>query len=143
MNELTLDAITTRNAIQRLEDAMLAQPERTTNFDKYLTHYFGEGTYVREMRLPKDTVIVGRIHRYQEVCVLTKGIILVKADGATESKVYEAPYVFTAAPGKKVLYILENAIFLNILPNPNNLRDIDELERELTLPDYPALEVVS
>jgi len=143
MNQITLGKQATRDAIQKLEGAMLDQGDLTTDFDEYLTHYFGEGTYVREMRLPVDTVIVGKIHKYEEVCVLTKGIILVRADGASESNVYEAPYVFNAAPGKKVLYILEDAIFLNILPNPNNLRDIDALERELILPEYPALEVVS
>ncbi len=142
MNEITLDSMTTRKAIQKLNAVMQAQG-CTTNFDKYLTHYFGDGTYVREMRLPKDTLITSKIHRYKEVCILTKGIILVKTEDCSESVVYEAPYTFVAAPGKKVLYILENAIFLNILPNPNNLTDLAELEAELTVPEVMALEVVS
>ena len=142
MNKLVLDAYMTRQAMDKLDAAMRAGG-CTTNFDEYLTHYFGHGTYVREMRIPKDTLITGKCHRYQEVCVLTKGIILVKAEGKKDSAVYQAPYTFIAAPGKKVLYILENAIFLNILPNPNNLTDLAELEAELIIPDKLVLEAVS
>ena len=141
MNEVSLDSLATREAIQKLEAFMLTK-DCTTNFDQYLTHYYAHGVYVREMRIPVDTIITGKMHKYDEINVLTKGIILVKAEGFSESVVYEAPYTFITAPGKKVLYILEDAIFLNIHPNPSNTTDLSVLETELITPERPVLEVV-
>lgn len=142
MNIIPLDELHTRAAIQQLEDYMRTCDECTTDFDEYTEHHFGEGTYVREMRLPKHTLLVGKIHRFVEVAALTKGILLVKIEGVAGSKIIEAPYVFTTQPGRKVGYVLEDVIILNIHPNPTNTTDLDQLERELTAADYLSLEVV-
>jgi len=141
MNSLTLSPQETRDAINRLEAAIAAQPEARSDFEAHITHHFGDGTYAREMRMPKDMLVVGKIHRMAEICVLSKGIIMVHAEGEETAKVYQAPYTFVASPGKKAVYVLENAVFMNIHPNPTNTRDLAELEELLIAPDYQALEV--
>ena len=116
MNNLTLSPEATRDAIDKLQNTMETCDECTNNFDEHTYHHFGDGTYVREIRLPKNTLVVGKAHKLTEVCILTKGVILVTAEGAERGQVYEAPYIFTAAPGKKVLFVLEMAVFLNVHP---------------------------
>lgn len=140
MNMLMLDTLQTRDAILALQDAMLASENACTDMEEYVTKYFAPGIYVREMRIPKDTLIVGKIHRESEVCMLTKGIMLLKNEHSTESVIVEAPYTFIAEPGKKVGLALEASIFINVHPNPTNTTDIDELEKQIVIEDYAALE---
>lgn len=141
MNALQVKDV--RQAIDTLQESMQANPQCISNFDEYTFHHFGDGTYVREIRLPKDTIVIGKAHKMTEVCVLSKGVILVTAEGGAKGVIYEAPYIFTAAPGKKVLFVLETAVFLNIHPNPTNTTDLVELEKQLIDSESNLIEVQS
>ena len=47
----------------------------------------------------------------------------------TGVKEIEAPYYGNAISGTKRVYVaLEDTVFVNVFPNPNNIRDIEELE---------------
>ena len=53
---------------------------------------------------------------------------------ATEDDVEEfiSPCYVLAKPGsKRVIYAMEDSIFVNIHKNPNNIKDIDILEKEI------------
>ena len=50
---------------------------------------------------------------------------------------YSAPtYVNAKSGAKRVIIALEDSVFVNIHPNPDNIRDIEELERILTCETY-------
>ena len=129
-----------QNAIDVLESTMRLNKSCTTDFEEYTSHYFAEGVYVREMRIPAGSVVVGKSHRYDEVCILMHGLLMLGIDG--DSKIVQAPYTFTASPGKKAVYVLEDVIIANIHPNPSNTRDLAQIEAEVMMPEYNMLEAV-
>ena len=66
---------------------------------------------------------------------MLQGEIAVATDKGTD--IYIAPcYVNASAGAKRVINALEDSIFINVHPNPLELRNIEELEDMLTCPSY-------
>ena len=104
-----------------------------------LTHSFSDGVYIREMSMLKGGVVIGKIHNRSHTWFLMKGKIKV----ATEDEVvtYSAPtYVNAKAGTKRVIIAIEDSVFINVHPNPENITDTDLLEEILTCKDYETYE---
>ena len=135
-----LPALQRRKMIVALENELLAKGEGNGvvigNSEAFpLTHSFAEGIYIREMFMRKDAIIIGAIHLNEHIWFLMKGEALV----ATEEKTthYKAPcYVTSPAGCKRVITAIEDSVFINVLPNPDNLTDIEELEKRLVCKSY-------
>jgi len=138
-----------RGKIQKLEDNLLAlandvdivagDNEGQGNKLAPLKHTFADGVYVRQMSIPKDTAVVGKIHKRDHIWFLLEGCISV----ATENKIeeYEAPcYVASTGGSKRVILAIEDSIFINIHPNPSNTQDLIELEKYNVALDYEEYE---
>jgi quercetin dioxygenase-like cupin family protein len=92
-----------------------------------LTHSFAEGIYIREIFHPKGMFVIGKIHKLHHSFFLIKGKILLYSERGVEE--IEAPFYGTASAGTKRLVIaLEDTVFVNVFPNPNNLKEIEKLE---------------
>ena len=76
-----------------------------------LKHTFVDGVYVREMRFKKDSAVVGAIHKHLHVWFLLYGHLFI----ATED-------------------------FINVHANPENITDIEELEKRLVSLNYEDYE---
>ena len=81
--------------IDIIEDHISGLPQ--TEFR--VEHYFSDGLYVRELHIPKDQVITGKIHKRGHINFLMKGEILVN-DG-TESYHLKAPMIIKSEPGTR------------------------------------------
>jgi quercetin dioxygenase-like cupin family protein len=70
---------------------------------------------------------IGKIHKFDHTFFLMKGkLLLCTQEGVKE---LEAPYYGNASAGTKRMAIaLEDTVFVNVHPNPNNIKDIDKLE---------------
>ena len=114
------------SSVDELEVAMLE------NFDKVdcpLTHRFTEGLYVREIFMPKDTLITSKIHKTQHQYFVLKGKVLVWIDGVEQ--IIEAPYIGVTEPNtQRVLLVLEDCIWATSHPNPNN-ESVEEIENRI------------
>ncbi len=121
MNQLKTKATMTELA-QRLEAALETMPQ----VDCPIRHYFAPGLYARETTLPKGTVIVGAVHKTENLVVLSKGrILLATEDGPIE---VSAPKTVTLKAGSKnSVTALEDSVWTNILANPTDEKDIDKL----------------
>jgi len=98
-------------------------------------HYFGPGLYVREVTMPAGSVIVGKPHKTEHLCVMLKGKMhILKEDGTTVEIV--APVTFVAPPGRKVALILETVVFQNIFATDET--DVEKLEHMFV--ENPLLE---
>jgi|TARA_R110002167_G_scaffold222730_1_gene427665 quercetin dioxygenase-like cupin family protein len=129
----------TRQKIESLEKELLNNDHPGIvrgNTDSFpLKHSFSEGVYIREMFMEKDGIVIGRLHKYSHTWFLMQGEIMVATDHGTE--VYIAPcYVHAPAGAKRVINALKDSIFINVHPNPLELRNIEELEDMLTCPSY-------
>lgn len=75
-----------------------------------LTHRFADGVYAREMFIPAGTVIVGKIHKFGHLNVITKGKCVVLTEFGTET--LEAPHTFISKPGtKRVVGAIEDTVW--------------------------------
>jgi|TARA_R100000951_G_scaffold319_2_gene1928 hypothetical protein len=100
-----------------------------------LKHTFAHGVYVREMKAKKETIIVGKIHQYDHVTFLLSGKLLVATENGTEE--FIGPCYFKSVAGlKRVGYVIEDVIWINIHPNPTDTEDLEILEDKLIAKNY-------
>lgn len=97
-----------------------------------LKHHFAPGLYMREIFMPAETVVIGRIHKTEHFNILVKGsCLIVNDDGSRE--VLRAPMVFVSKAGvQKVLLILEDTIWMTT--HVTDETDVEKLEEMLTEP---------
>jgi quercetin dioxygenase-like cupin family protein len=104
-----------------------------------LKHTFADGIYVRQMSMDKGSSVIGAIHNHKHVWFLLTGHISVATEEVVED--YIAPCYVVATPGtKRVIHANEDSIFVNIHKNPNNTRDIKELENKIVSRNYEEYE---
>lgn len=102
-----------------------------------ITHYFAPGVYCREMWMPKDCLITGKIHKTEHICILSQGKVTV-ADGA-DSITYEAPATIISKVGaKRAIYAHEDSTWTNI--HPTELCDPEEIEHEIIAESFEELD---
>jgi len=99
-------------------------------------HWFADGMYCRELFRPKDTLIVGKVHRREHFYIVLSGEVTVVGDGKRER--IKAPRILVSAPGtKRAVYAHEDSICITI--HRTDETDLDAIERELVEPDESAL----
>ena len=102
-------------------------------------HYFAPGIYIREIFMPADTYVIGKIHRTEHFNTLLTGKCgLFEADGT--QTILKAPLTFVSQPGvQKALYIYEDCLWQTI--HVTKERDMEALEAEIIEPDesYPKV----
>ena len=109
--------------LKDIENKMLEFPQ----IDAPLTHHFSEGVYVRELFIPKDSLIMGKRHRFETCNILLKGKLAMYNGRGKPSTIIEAPLIFNSKPGvKKFAYAIEDTIFLNI--HPTKEKDPEKIE---------------
>jgi len=95
-----------------------------------MKHTFADGVYVREMFMKKDSAVVGAIHKHLHVWFLMTGHLVIAKEESKEE--YLAPCYVLAEPGsKRVIYAVEDSVFVNVHKNPTNTQDILELEKNI------------
>lgn len=120
-----------RAMIQRFEDWCRTQPQTEIP----LKHHFSKGVYVREIFVPKGTIIVGKIHKHQNMTVIARGdASVLSIDGVMRVAGGET---FVSSPGvKRVIVAHEDTVWLTVHENPLNETDVEKLEDELTAKTY-------
>jgi quercetin dioxygenase-like cupin family protein len=100
-----------------------------------LKHSFSEGVYVREIFIKKGMFAIGKIHKFEHTFFLMKGkMLLCSEEGVKE---IEAPYYGNASAGtKRVVIALEDTVFVNVHPNPKNIKEIEKLEDTFVVSSY-------
>jgi quercetin dioxygenase-like cupin family protein len=100
-----------------------------------LKHLFSDGIYTREIFIRKGLFAIGKIHKSDHAFFLMKGkLLLCGEDGVKE---LEAPFYGTASAGtKRVAIALEDTVFVNVHPNPNNIKEIEKLEDIFVVSSY-------
>ena len=95
-----------------------------------LKHSFADQIYVRQMEMKKGTLVVGAVHNHKHVWFLLTGHLTIACNDDIQD--YESPcYVISEAGSQRAIYANEDSIFVNIHKNPNNVEDIEKLEKEI------------
>jgi quercetin dioxygenase-like cupin family protein len=122
-----------RAGVLALQDDLAKLPQ----IDPPLKHHYAEGSYAREMLIPKGAIIIGKIHRHSHVNVISKGRIYVATEFGSE--ILQAPYTFISKPGtKRAVYALEDTVWTTI--HVTEETDLEKIEEVVIAPDYETFE---
>ncbi len=119
-----------RSLIMGLEDAMRKIPGHLTAEHFKTTHHFEPGIYIRELFIPKETILTGRIHNHAHLNILSQGRIKVWTEDGM--KILSASTTIKSKPGiKRVGYSYEDTVWITVHSNPTDERDIEKVEKRL------------
>lgn len=110
----------TRDKVFALERAMLKEPTAYVSGGKRniddlcpVKHYFSHGVYAREIFIPKGTVLIGKIHKYTQLNIMSKGELSVLTEEGI--KRVKAPFTIVSPPGtKRIAYAHEDTIWTTV-----------------------------
>lgn len=127
-----------RHKIMDLEASLVSiGGTRDTETVAPLNHYHCEGTYAREIFIPKNTIMVGKIHRHEHINVISQGSCWVTTEEGTE--LLTAPLTFISLPHiKRAVYAVEDTVWTTV--HPTDKTDLKELEDEIIAPSYDDLD---
>ena len=98
-----------------------------------IRHFFAGGLYAREMDAPKDTLIIGKMHKYKQINVISKGDISVLTENGW--KRLKAPFTFESPAGvKRAGYTHEDTIWTTFVATEET--DIETIDEALTIGSY-------
>ncbi len=132
--------LASREGIMAMEHALCAVFEPGENEDVFpLTHRFADNVYAREILLPAGTIVIGKIHRYGHLNIITKGHVSVLTEDGVEE--LRAPLTFISKPGtKRVVYAHEDTVWTTI--HGTRHTDVKKVEDDIickTFAEYDRL----
>lgn len=111
-----MNNIILKNELSMREKVNLAQSEmeKMPQLEMKYEHIFSDGIYARKLYIPKDAVVVGKIHKYANLNLMVKGKMQLVTD--TEVIIVEAPFEIVSPPNtKRMARALEDTIWITIL----------------------------
>lgn len=126
-----------RDLIAHVESKMKESPDQIA---VPLKEYFSEGVYAREITMPKGSLVVGKIHKFKNLNIMTKGeLTMISIDGV---KRFKAPCTVVSSPGiKRLSFAHEETVWTTILGT--NETDSEKIESHFiakTYDEVPSLE---
>lgn len=137
MNEV-LDKPQIRKNIMMLEAKMRQRPDVIIGDSPLfpLKHNFADGVYVREIFIPKGSLIVGKIHKHSHPNFLMKGDVSVLTEEGP--KRLKAPLSMISPAGtKRVVYAHEDTVWITI--HVTNKKNLKKIEKEIIAKNYAEL----
>lgn len=123
------DSLSTRDKVNLFERLMKEEKQRD---DLKVQNYFSKDVYARELFIPKDTILTGHIHKYENLNIMTKGDMSVLV--GEEVKRVKAPFVVVSPPGtKRIAYAHEDTIWITI--HGTNEKDVSKIEDKFIAKD--------
>ena len=112
-----------RSKVNEIEAMMLRMPQ----LDMPVTHYFSLGLYARELTIPAGTLLTGKIHKYQQLNIMTQGDLSVMTEEGI--KRVGAGFVVVSPPGtKRIAYAHADTKWITV--HATDKLDVAEIEQE-------------
>ena len=119
MNELSVG--NTRDKVFSLEAVMKVMPQ----VELKVIHHFSKGVYARELHIPAGVTLVGEIHKFENLNILSQGTMIVTTEEGMRE--VSAPFTVVSPPGtKRAAHTLTDCIWTTI--HGTNETDVDEIE---------------
>lgn len=116
-----------RERVEQLQTALESLPQVACP----VRHYFAPGLYAREMTIPAGTVVVGAVHKTENLVVVSMGRLRIVTDDGTRE--VAAGETLTCRAGmKNAVVALEDSRWTNFMANPDNITDPDLLTEIFT-----------
>ena len=104
-------------------------------------HFHAPGTYGRQLFIPADQLIVGKIHKYSHINIISSGIINVVTEfGVARYDATDHPVTFISEPGtKRVVYAVTDTYWTCV--HATNEKDLEKIEDEVIAKTYNDLQL--
>lgn len=103
-----------------------------------VTHRFSTGCYLREIFMPKGSIVIGKIHATEHFNVILFGeCIVATTEGVLRIK---APYTFISEPGVQKCVINMTDVIWQTTHVTDKL-DVAEIEKDVIAEDYDKLQL--
>lgn len=123
-----------REAVAAFEAQMRQMPQVALA----VRHWFAPGIYARELFIPAGTLLTGKIHKHEHLCIMSAGDMEVLTD--TGIVRVQAPFTIVSPAGtKRIALAHADTVWTTI--HPTHETDLDKLEALLiaeTEDDYRA-----
>ena len=118
--------LTVRDQVTLIEDEMRKHPR----IEIPMRHYFSPGVYAREITIPAGTLLTGRIHKYEQLNILSSGEISVLTEEGM--KRVKAPFTIVSPAGtKRIAFAHTECVWTTILGTDET--DPDKIEQLFTV----------
>ena len=126
-----------KKEIRDIIDGIQSEVEGQDQLDIPVTHYFSKDVYAREVKIPAGTIVVGKIHKFENLNILSKGdISLLSIDGVQR---VQAPFTVVSSPSvKRVAYTHTDCVWTTI--HGTDERDVDKIEEKFIAKSYEEIE---
>lgn len=123
MPTLVSGELSTREKVNRIEQSLWHMPE--VCIEIIPVHYFSPGICAREITIPAGATVVGKIHKYEQLNILSKGDISVLTEEGI--KRVQAPFTVVSPPGtKRIAYAHSECVWTTILATDET--DVEKIE---------------
>ena len=112
-----------REKVNVIEQGLRLIPEQCIEIIP--VHYFSPGICAREITIPAGATVVGKIHKYAQLNILSKGDISVLTEDGIRR--VQAPFTVVSPPGtKRIAYAHTECVWTTILATEET--DVDKIE---------------
>lgn len=126
---------TYRHSVMSLQDQMISLPQTECP----LVHRFASGVYAREVTIPADTIVIGKIHRHDHINFLMKGEITVVTEEGSQRIVAPCTFISPAFT-KRAAYTHSEVVWTNVIASGKT--DPEEIEQDVICPSYDSSEFI-
>lgn len=125
----SLSKIEIRDIISSVQTTL----EKGETIEVPVEHYFSKDVYAREMKLDAGSLIVGKIHKFENLNILSKGeVSVLSIDGYKRLK---APTTFVGSVGaKRLIYAHTDVVWTTI--HGTSEKDVDKIEETFIAKNY-------
>jgi SET domain len=131
-NIISNNSIQALAKIEQLETHLLKMPQTECP----VVHHFMPGIYMRQVTIPADTYSIGHYQKTRHTNIMLTGKVSMINEQGQIVKLC-APQVFESGPGRKIGYIHEEMIWINVYVTPET--DVEKLESLLLEKSEPFL----
>lgn len=101
-------------------------------------NHFADGLYVRELPMQARALWVSKIHRERHPFFILAGRAAVWSDDKGWHEIVGPHWGFTEPGTRRVIWTIEDTVWITVHANPENTDSVDELEQRIIEPrDMP------
>ena len=127
-----------RQEIVDLETVMQGMEENLGVDPFPLKHHFVDGCYARELLLPKDSTIVGKIHKHEHFIIFLSGDVTVSSEHGVER--VNTPGIAVSPMGvKRAIYAHEESRIITI--HVTDKTDLEDIESDVISDSFEDLQI--
>lgn len=111
----------------RKVDALEAGIRELVPVEFEVVDHFSKGVYARELHIPAGTVLTGKVHKYENLNILSQGELSILMEDGSTVRVC-APYTVVSPPGtRRAAFAHSDCVWTTI--HGTDEKDVDVIEK--------------